>query len=235
MVRRWSYLNSINLSFLFLNRGKFKPIINVLKMSVFKATTYYWEDLYSDTITYLTRKSYYRRRHINSLVFYKNILSSWSKDYLFFKKSTKNLLNLNLFKYNYVIQNIFLAKCQDISSLLGFEDFKLTFFTNRVFNFFNMGAKYILPFFNSYKGPYLYVSSFERFNKLSFSETALKDEPIRLLTGGNLTQPFWQEKGLKILNYLLSNILSLFFSKAISFYSIFILCISLHLFCFYVN
>lgn len=235
MVRRWSYLNSISVNFLFFNRSNVKPIINVLKMSVFKATTYYWEDLYSDTITYLTRKSYYRRRHINSLVFYKNILSSWSKDYLFFKKSTKNLLNLNLFRYNYILQNIFLAKSQDISSLLGFEDFKLTFLTNRVFNFFNIGGKCILPFFITYKGPYLYVSSFERFDKLSFSKTAFKDEPIRLLTGNNLTHPFFQDKKFKTLDYLLSSIISLFFSKVVSFYSIFILCTLFYLFCFYVN
>ena len=186
MVRRWSYINDINNALFIRNNLKTKTTLNALRVSTFKATTYYWETLYFANITSITRKSYYRRKHINTLIFYQNMISSWSKDYLFFRKYSKSIFNLNFEKYNYLSQNLFLSKSQDISNLLGFDSIKLTFIPNLVYSFISLKSINVLPFFIRYKGPYLYISSNKKLTNKEISNTALKDTPTYSVMGNSL-------------------------------------------------
>jgi hypothetical protein len=223
MVRRWSYINNINNSLLLINYAKIKPTLNALRISTFKATTYYWENLYFDNVTLLTRKSYYRRKHINTLVFYQNIITSWSKDYLFFRKYSRSIFNLNLSKYNYLSQNLILSKSQDITNLVGFESIKLTFIPNLIYSFISLGGINVLPFFVKYKGPYLYISSLKGLTKTLIKDTALRDSPLYPILGNNTFFNLRSYKNLNIVNLLIESLFKTFLSKGISYYSIFIL------------
>ena len=218
MVRRWSHINSLNSNLFTNNASYIKPLLNSLRLVSFKSTTYYWENLYFDSLSLVTRRSYYRRRHINSFILYQNILGSWSRDYSFFRKYSRSLLSLGLFKYNYIIQNIFIAKNQDISNLVGFDTFKLTFLTNKVYLYSNKIFSSLIPTLLTYKGSYLYVSSPYKILKQNIQSTALKEEPLKLLIEKGITKSSVSLKWFSSINYLLDSILSLYLSYTVSYY-----------------
>jgi hypothetical protein len=223
MVRRWSYINSINSTIFIINSFKTKPILNALRISTFKATTYYWENLYFDNITFVTRRSYYRRRHVNTLILYQNIVTSWSKSYLFFRKYSKSILNLNFSKYNYLSQNLFLSKSQDISSLLGFDIIKLTFIPSTLYSFISLKSINVLPFLVRYKGPYLYISANEKLTSKVILNTALKDVPTYPILGNSIFLNINIRQKANIINLFLESLFKAFIAKNISYYNILIL------------
>jgi len=127
MVRRWSYLNSINRSFWL------KPLyqhverhVKGYNLTTFKGTTFFRKSLYLTAPTKLSRKSFYRRRHLNNFLFYFNIISAWSQEYLFFKKLNKTLLMFGFYKNLYLAQNTLLFSKKSMSETIGFEGLKIT-------------------------------------------------------------------------------------------------------------
>lgn len=218
MIRRWSYINSLNSNLFINNTPSINPVINVLRIVSFKSTTYYWENLYFDNISFLTRRSYYRRRHINSFSIYQNILGIWSRDYCFFRKYSRPLFGLGFFKYNYILQNIFIAKNKDISDLIGFNSFKLTFLTNSIYRYCNKVFTNILPSLLIYKGPYLYTSSPDRLIRQSLQNTALDEEPLTLLTPKGILKPSIKINWLTSITFFFDSILSLYLSYVVLYY-----------------
>ena len=138
MVRRWSYLNSINRSFWL------KPLyqhverhVKGYNLTTFKGTTFFRNSLYLTAPTKLSRKSFYRRRHLNNFLFYFNIISAWSQEYLFFKKLNKTLLMFGFYKNLYLAQNTLLfSKKINVWNywVWGFKDNVSLYFVNSLHN-----------------------------------------------------------------------------------------------------
>lgn len=223
MVRRWSYLNNINSNLFYSKTSHIGSNINALNLITFKTTTYYWEELFYYCKTFLKRRSYHRRKHINSLVLYQNLLSSWSVSYLFFRRYCRSLLNINLSRYTYLTQSIFIAKGLDISSLIGFEGLKMTFFTKKTLSYlFNFGPK-ILTFFLTYSGPALYTSSYELLFGGQTQNISLKEEPYYPILENSIIHFKQRKDALKILDSFVLSLKSLFLIKITNLYKIFIL------------
>lgn len=223
MVRRWSYLNRVNFSLFTNNKSNLKPVLNILKITTFKATTYYWEELYFQNITLIKRRSYLRRKHINSFILYQNLLTLWSNDYIFFRKYSRSILVYNLHKYNFLLQSIFMAKSLDVSNFLGFEELKVTFFSKRLLTFCSYRSLVLIPFILLYKGPYLYASSLIDYSNHLSTNHFLKDEPIYPYVGNSI---FYApiKKGIgNPINYLSSVINNLFSAQLIKYYQLVIL------------
>lgn len=104
MIRRWSYLN------------KLTPVAPIEYSEVFRV---YFDEvtragLYSrqpySMVTIYRRKLTARRKHLNQWLIYTPVLASWSNEYLKLKQYLKYVLTLNLFKFNYLMINLFRLK-----------------------------------------------------------------------------------------------------------------------------
>ena len=153
MVRRWSYLNQINIS-----RGDSLPqsglgssIIKSHHQVTFKATTYYRKPLYNPLVTKITRKSFFRRKHLNSWIIYQNILTLWAKEYLFFRKYSRTLLAFFFFKTNILMYNVLIYSNLAVDKLKGLENFHLTHLVRSVSSFCYFKGSLLFPFFGLFK------------------------------------------------------------------------------------
>jgi hypothetical protein len=103
MVRRWSYLNILNHQQLVTPSTSYLSLLPEYRLSLFKATTYYGTTLFTEAITKLNRRSFFRIRHITNLLIYQNLLINWAREYLWLRKVTRTILAVRLYKYNYLI------------------------------------------------------------------------------------------------------------------------------------
>ena len=97
-------------------------------LATFKATTFFRKPLYLVSPTKLSRKSFYKRRHINNFLFYFNILSLWSKEYIFFKNLNKRNLLIGAQPQTYLAQNSLLFSKKPFYNYTQFQDVKVTTF-----------------------------------------------------------------------------------------------------------
>lgn len=101
MIRRWSRINNLNLA-------ESVKYINVFSVYFDESTR---AGLYSrqpyTVLTVFRRKSTARRKHINQWTLYTPILASWANEYLKIRQYLKYTLNSNLFKFNYLMMNMF--------------------------------------------------------------------------------------------------------------------------------
>lgn len=95
----------------------------------FKATTFFRKPLYLVSPTKLSRKSFYKRRHVNNFLFYFNILSLWAKEYIFFKNLNKRNLLIGTQPQTYLAQNSLLFSKKPFYNYTQFQDVKVTTFT----------------------------------------------------------------------------------------------------------
>lgn len=97
MVRRWSYLNSVN--------SVYKNDLVTAEKSFFDVNTnatMYLRKLYTLS-TKLTRKQWSRRKHISNLLPISNVLKNWSRSYRFYRNCNKLVL------MQFFTKNTFLA------------------------------------------------------------------------------------------------------------------------------
>ena len=104
MVRRWSYINSLN-SFnhadcYVAHKSAFDTIIN---------TTMYLGKTFT-LVTALRRRKWARRKHIHSWIPLMNILHNWASMYRFYKNYLKTTLNQFFFKNSFLALNLLRAK-----------------------------------------------------------------------------------------------------------------------------
>ena len=97
MVRRWSYLNSVNSFY-----GKDLVTAEKSFFDVNTNTTMYLRKLYTLS-TRLTRKQWSRRKHIFNLLPISNVLKDWSRSYRFYRNCNKLVL------MQFFTKNTFLA------------------------------------------------------------------------------------------------------------------------------
>ena len=181
MVRRWSYLNQINLSVgqkLIANSSP-NSLLKGHHQVAFKATTYYRKPMYNPTITKLTRKSFFRRKHLNSWFIYQNILTLWAKEYLFFRKYSRVVLSFFFFKNNFLTYNLLVHTNSSIEGFQGLETLQLTHLVRSVTSFCQFNGKALIPFFKYFKGCSWFWGS---------SSTPL---PLLTKVGQSLTEPLY--------------------------------------------
>jgi len=100
MIRRWSYVNKINLT-------SFRPYKTFQCFSndiIFKETTVFRKLRLQYSI--VRRKAWGRRRHLYQWGLYLRVLFDWSNDYHFFKHYTSFIMKRSLHKNSFLTYNI---------------------------------------------------------------------------------------------------------------------------------
>jgi hypothetical protein len=139
MVRRWSPVNLMN-CFTETSSRTFDRASGVV---IFKENLYFKKKV--RTFSFVTRRSWARRKHINQWLVYHNVLVNWASDYRFFTRYVRAMLVQNLFKNSFLTYNFLMLKKVPSSSFQGSEHFLYSFTTRKVFNYF---LKYQTTSFN---------------------------------------------------------------------------------------
>ena len=154
MVRRWSYLNLINTTF----ASEHKVLAFVHHYATFKATTYYRKSIHR--ATKLARRAWSRRKHLHNWLLYQNLLANWSQDYLFFRKYSRSILALNIFKNSYLTYNLLMFRKATTVDFLGAENVLVSSIIRRVIRYSTRLNAQNSAFFNKYRGvAWMYVTT----------------------------------------------------------------------------
>lgn len=154
MVRRWSYLNLINTTF----SSEHNVLAFVHHYATFKATTYYRKSIYRTTR--LSRRAWSRRKHLHNWLLYQNLLANWSQDYLFFRKYSRSVLALNVFKNSYLTYNLLMFRKLAVTDFLGSENVMISSIIRRIIRYCSRLNSSTYAFFNSYRGvAWMYVTT----------------------------------------------------------------------------
>lgn len=146
MVRRWSYINSINcaslLSFRVASKASVDKNLNTLM---------YLKRRYKPA-TRLTRRSWARRKRNNNWIVMTNVLSNWATAYRFYKNHNR-LLYYQFFTKRSFIAFDFVRASNSIPALnSGSEDVITSTYTKRILNYFKIYSNPRLKFFLSFRG-----------------------------------------------------------------------------------
>jgi len=130
MVRRWSSINIINK----YSINQFKTFQRASNEVAFRENLAFRKELRK--VSFMTRKSWSRRKHINQWLVYHNIMADWSADYRFFKKYNKAMLIQNLFTNSFLTYNFLILKQTHAGLFKGSEAFLYSFTTKKVYHYF---------------------------------------------------------------------------------------------------
>lgn len=221
MIRWWPYLNQINKVSLMTNNRKTEGFLNSYQYWTFKTTTYYWDELYSNELTFLKRHCYFRRKHLNNWLVYQNVLNSWAKDYLFTRRYSKAIMSLSIHKNNYIYHNLVVQSSLDMSNHVGFEQVSVSFFINKVINFCSkFNTVFYAKTFN-FKGSIFYTSSYLPWKDLDLKKK-LKEDFSYQIYGGGLSNRILGRSRVKGLELLLAFLLNYNVTYCVSLYKILI-------------
>lgn len=223
MVRRWSYLNTINQSF--ESRDSLNILVQVFQQTTFKATTYYRKPLYNSLITKLTRKNFYRRRHLNNWIVYQNIITLWAKEYLFFRKYSRTLLSIFLYKTSFLTYNCLIHSRLTTDQLRSFDETRFTYLINALSRFCQSFSIRTFSFVTQFRtfSPMIVSTNVDFFNKNLYGSNF---DVLYNLTPHHL---FLVPDTFKTLN-VVDDIFALVFRKQLSYYiSFYKIFIYLHL------
>lgn len=183
MIRRWSYLNSLNYIF----SSKYKTLNFVYYEQSFKTNIFFKKNI--NAISTLSRKSWSRRKHLHNWMVYQNIFSDWSSDYLFFKQFNNFIFNYQLFKNSFVCYNTLILKKLTPLTSVGMEKFTYSALTKKIISYnrnFPMSTNFY-RFLGNYRGvSWLYVttcSNVDDFKTLNSNQI----HPIFLNAQGNFS------------------------------------------------
>lgn len=131
MVRRWSYINSVNSlaprDFRYMRKAAFDTTVNA---------TMYLRKTYSIP-TRLTRKRWARRKHIHNWLYSANVLKDWAQCYRFHKNHNKSVLN-QFFTPNAFIAFNLVSLTNSLPCLhKGSENVVTASFTRRILKYFS--------------------------------------------------------------------------------------------------
>lgn len=224
MVRRWSYLNYLNTTSLQTKVYNHKPLLSAHHTTIFKATTHYRRKLYKQELTKLVRKSFFRRRHLHGWLIYQNILVSWARDYLFFRRYSRILLGLNTYKNNYLIHNVLIFKNLHMGDLINFSHFSVTNLVKNVTKYCLLGGTHLFAFTRWYTDvSWFYISS--PYNNILLKKLFPKaEEPLYHLYQGQLAALGKKKQVNNVIELLLQLLHKASLAKTIELYKIFILC-----------
>ena len=130
MVRRWSYINSVNnLSTLVLAKH-LAPRRAASEMNV--NSVMYLRKHYS-SLTLLRRRRWARRKHLFNFIPMVNIMAAWAQNYRFKRNYAKFVMSQNFFKHSFLAFN-YVSTMNSIASLhKGMGDIVVSPVVNRLF------------------------------------------------------------------------------------------------------
>lgn len=223
MVRRWSYLNGFNSSTFDLNRKRMWNLLPVYRAALFKATTYYNQPLFYDELTKLSRRSFFRIRHISNLLIYQNLLTDWAREYAWIRRVYRSLLSFRVYKYNYLM---------GLSTIYFYKTEK-NFTPLRAFSVSNFSSSYVqhclkfnrvkFEFFTQY--PHFLTSFASSFLPLTSNTILTKgsDDLLYTLTGPTLSNPLSSDSIELVYRSIQIRIYSTLISSLVELYKILIL------------
>jgi hypothetical protein len=193
MIRRWSYLNNINHIFF----EQYRLLNFVHYEQSFKMNIVFRKEI--NYISTISRKSWSRRKHLTNWLIYQNVLTDWSKDYLFFKKYNRFILIFQLFKNNFFSYNNFLIKKLNVSSTSGSETIVFSSLTSKI-------IRYCSKNFNQF---YMFLHKYKNINWLYVTTPQYIDNNPSLIA--NLANPIFASSQTLFNLYTKSNELSIWF------------------------
>lgn len=217
MVRRWSYLNLINNTF----SSEHKGLAFAHHFATFKATTYYRKSIHR--ITKLSRRAWSRRKHLHNWLVYQNLLANWSQDYLFFRKYSRFVMTLHLFKNSYLTYNLLVFKRSTATSFLGSENVVVSSIIKRVIRYSSRLSPTTYSFFKNYKNvSWLYVTTpsnleeVQKVSDLTVDTTYLAYQSNYYTSGPSLGDSVW-------LQLLINSLFLNSFTQIVEMYKVMIL------------
>jgi len=223
MVRRWSYLNTLNTRQFFFTTSQPKFLTMGHQKVTFKATTYYRKRLYSPLISKLTRRAFFRRKHLNNWLVYQNILSYWASEYLFFRRYSRSLLALAFYKNTYLMYNVLVFGKLMAPDLVGFESLVVTNLLQAVTHYCNFGARRLLPFLAQFRDvSWFYASAATSWEQVVKAST-LKEESAYLVSDRSLTPSNGSRNLMAVLPSLFETFEKVILQKLVSVYQLCVL------------
>lgn len=154
MIRRWSYLNNINHIFF----DQYRLLNFVHYEQSFKTNIVFRREI--NPISAISRKSWSRRKHLTNWLIYQNVLTDWSKDYLFFKKYNRFTFIFQMFKNTFFSYNTFLIKKLNISSTVGSETILFSSVISKIIRYCSKQSSNFYMFLRNYKNiNWLYITT----------------------------------------------------------------------------
>lgn len=173
MIRRWSRVNNLNLT----ESARYLDVISVYFDESTRAGLYSRQPY--TTLTVFRRKSTARRKHVSQWTLYLPILANWSNEYLKIRQYLKHTLNANLFKFNYLMVNMF-----RLGGLL--KNSKLFLWSTCSGYLSRKWLHYFLKYGNS---TYQYLRFFKNMSFLFVSSPSDLQTSVKRVR--NLSQPFY--------------------------------------------
>ena len=217
MVRRWSYLNSVNSIFF----DQYRLLNFIHYEQSFKTNIVFRKDI--NQVSTLSRKSWSRRKHLTNWLVYQNVLTDWSKDYLFFKKYNRFTLVFQMFKNTFFSYNSFLIKKLNTSSTVGTEAFVFSTLISKVIKYCSKYSPNFYTFLKYYKNiNWLYITTPKKSEAIQQSSGTLFN-PI-LHTSQSLFYHSIQQQDMVTWFWVLyQNLFTITMSKLIEIYKLSIL------------
>lgn len=205
--QRWSYLNQLNSSVSYYSTrtldvgpNKSQSFLKVCHQTAFIATTYHRRRLYDLMMTKLTRKSFFRRKHFHNWLIYQNILSSWSREYLFFRRYARSVLALYFYRKSYLFYNLLIYRGTTIDQLRGRKNVYATNLIRGVSSYCNQSGVIVFPFiYKIVSSQWFYTSLYSRWSPLPLTWLELRrwkagNNPAYLLTDRSLSTTYLHKK-----------------------------------------
>ena len=155
MVRRWSYINSINTT----KPDKFRNMRRAA-FNVTITTTMYLRKSYSHP-TFLTRRRWSRRKHSYGWLHLANIIKDWAHTYRFYRNYNKAVMNQYLTPNSFLAFNLISAKNSIPSAYKNSELLIVSTFSRKVLRYFNYLSSPRFKLFASFKNVNLSVVSYD--------------------------------------------------------------------------
>ena len=214
MVRRWSYLNSVNNIFF----NQYQSLNFIHYEQSFKNNIVFRKEI--SYISSISRKSWSRRKHLTNWLLYQNVLTDWSREYTFFKKYNRFTAIFQMFTNSFLTYNTFLIKKLNASSSAGAEKIIFSSLTSKIIKY---GSKYSLNF-------YLFLQNYKNMNWLyvtiPISNTSVLNQSTPLLTPiiytsqGTFHQTYLNSNQLAWLSLIYQNLINIALSKLTNLYQI---------------
>lgn len=189
MIRRWSYINSVNS----LNSRVKAYSVDLARASfdLNVNSTMYLHKYYSPA-TKICRRRWARRRHIYNLVPLTNIISAWAKYYRNTRNHTKAIMSQDFFGHSFVAFN-FVSVMNSVPAVhKGLENFIISPYTRRMLTYFKIYGNPRLKFLLTRK--HVAISTISIY-KLQKNFNLLEDTPAAgaLLYDGGTGFVGWDE------------------------------------------
>jgi len=214
MVRRWSYINEINRTVFTENnaipRGRHETTVRV---------NLYYKKKFS-TVTLVRRRSWVKRRHVNTFAIYRNVLADWSSDYIFYRKYSKFRFFYQLFKDSFWAQNFIAIRNLVPGHYANFEKVYSTTFIRTVFNYCSLRGSNRFNYLGNFSHTlWLHVTS----PKLSNIFTAQTNNTYSLMyrdANNQLVHPKTKLFSASLYNTLINLLHSLYLTKLVELYKV---------------